>query len=63
MKQWMINFVEHPATTLQGVAGGAALVAMLGWVSTNAHCDWSLVSWGNFVAFAIPTIIGGGAKS
>lgn len=60
---WLRNFIEHPKTTLQGIAGGGAIVAVLGYVSTQAGCQWELVSWPNVIAFAIPAVIGGGAKS
>ena len=63
MLEWLKNFKEHPKTTMQGVVGGAAVVAILGFISSQAGCNWDLVSWSNVAAFAIPAIIGGGAKS
>lgn len=63
MLQWLMNFVQHPSSTLSGMAGGGALVAFLSYMSTELHCDWSLFSLQSAVAFLIPFIVGGGAGS
>jgi hypothetical protein len=61
MMTWIKNFIEHPASTIQGLTGGAVLVAFLGYMASELHCDWSLFSFQNLVAFLIPVLIGGGA--
>lgn len=63
MIQWFKNFIEHPATTIQGVTGGAVLVAFTDYMSQSLHCDWSLFSFSTLVTFLVPVIIGGGAAA
>ena len=63
MIQWLKNFIEHPSTTLQGITGGAVLVAFLGYMSSELKCDWSLFSFSNLITFLVPVLIGGGATA
>lgn len=61
MLQWFKNFVEHPSTTIQGVVGGGAVLAVAEYMATEMHCDWTLFSWTGLAMFLIPIIIGGGS--
>ena len=63
MIQWFKNFIDHPATTIQGVTGGTILVAFLGYMASELKCDWSLFSFQNLIAFLVPVLIGGGATA
>lgn len=63
MIQWFKNFIDHPATTIQGITGGAVLVAFLGYTASELHCDWSLFSFKSLIAFLVPVLIGGGAAA
>ena len=60
---WLKNFINHPTSTVQGVAGGSALVGAFWWLSETAGCEWHLISLSNFLAFLVPVLIGGGAGS
>lgn len=63
MLQWLKNFYQSPATTIQGVVGGGVILAVFGYMASELHCDWSLFSWTSAVAVIVPVLIGGGATS
>lgn len=63
IKQFLINFLQNPKTTLHGLTGGSVAAGAVYMAIQQAHCDFSLIHWGAIaVAFLAPATIGGTAQ-